>query len=1338
MFDLSAARKRKYLKALCYFSLALGLADVEGGNFIVKFNTDTAPPEGFSISATEGDLRWTINQANQSGPSSTITFDVGVGGNIVLSDSLPPLGSLVTPVQIMMDTVANDVTINGSGKYSGLFVLPQTTFTLNNSAFGTLTMTTDSVGGDGASGLGGGGGGLGAGGGLLIQGNATITHVSLINCTATGGTGGGANDDPCNFAGCGPQAAGGGGGMSNAAGGTSVSIMGGGSGGGGFGKTGTGGSVSSAGAGGGGGLFYSGGSSSHSAAGGGASDLNAGADASSSGGGNGGDGALVGNTGGSGGSSHDKTGDSGTAGSALGGGGGGGGAEILVDYTKQGGNGGSNGFNPNGGGTGASGETASFVGGGGGAGIAGGGGGGVEAFFTITSSGGGGGGGFGGSGGGGTNLNNPSSTGNGGAGGFGGGGGAGGSGYGASGGFGGGGGGRQNPNNPSTVYGGGSGGKGFGNGGGGAALGGAIFVDQGALLTLDAVVINGSTITPGPHGLYLASGGNDGATDGQALGVDIFLRSTGAINFIHTGSLTINNPIVSETTAGGGGGGITMSGVGGTLILPDGNSYSGTTSLQNDGTIQITSDTALGNSGNPLSFSGGILQMKAPISSSRSITLTNIFPGPVGTLFMDASGTSTFSGPITGIGGVIQVTGGQGAVLLSGINNTYTGGTNVFGGGTLQILSAGNIGTGTVILADTTSNGTLQLIQGFSSPSIANPFTINTNTGTIISNLPAGQNVSFTGNVFDQGTFVLNSTNISSMTFSGQITGSGSLIVEGGNVILTNTCSYAGPTIIDFGTLTVLGTVSNSSILVNSFGTLKGTGTVQDVDIFGTIAPGTSIGTIHGGAFTFNPLSTYALEISDTTSDLISATGAVTINGGNLTLFPLGFAYPDTSLSYTVIEASPVVNSAAFTLINPLTRYNFNVIYNPNNVILAFAGPPTPFHVLVPSGKEGQVAKCFDELFEMKMPDLAEVLNVLEMQTPSQLASSLHEMQPANFNNIAFAEENVAERIRQIYTSHFLEQGVLGCKETQPWRLWAAPFVERVKQHGTKSEQGYRERFGGFTTALDYRLKNQWLFTGGFSYAKTDLRIPKNKTRADFSTYAGTLGAAWSDSKWFADAQLSYLFSLIYAKRTMCFGLCNYVMDCMLSRTARHTERASQVLSHIGFGYDFKLKPSSTGSVNVHPFTTLQVKTTSPHTYNIYPFVNIDYLYLPQHEYTEHGAQSLDLRVKSKSYDLLRPEGGIGFGYNGCFEKIQTLFDVSVSYIHEFRFLGKKTVSSFKPISCKMKVKGLKPENNLVSPEARLRVTIPGTGISLALGYHGEYGKHFIMNAGEAEFRAAF
>ena len=216
---------------------------------------------------------------------------------------------------------------------------------------------------------------------------------------------------------------------------------------------------------------------------------------------------------------------------------------------------------------------------------------------------------------------------------------------------------------------------------------------------------------------------------------------------------------------------------------------------------------------------------------------------------MDASGVSTFSGNITDIGPIaIQGNGSSGTVYFSG-TNTYTAGTNVIGNGTLQISSASNMGSGIVTLGDSTTDGTLQLLEGFSSSSHpANTFVIGASTGTIISDIASGDNVSFSGPIANNGTFVLQQPNASSLTFSNSMTGPGSVVVEGGNVIFTGSETYNGPTTIAFGTLTVLGTVPNSPIQVDQR-TLQGTGTVQNVDIFGTIAPGNSIGTIFGNEF---------------------------------------------------------------------------------------------------------------------------------------------------------------------------------------------------------------------------------------------------------------------------------------------------------------------------------------------------------------------------------------------------------------------------------------------------------------------------------------------------------
>ena len=113
---------------------------------------------------------------------------------------------------------------------------------------------------------------------------------------------------------------------------------------------------------------------------------------------------------------------------------------------------------------------------------------------------------------------------------------------------------------------------------------------------------------------------------------------------------------------------------------------------------------------------------------------------------------------------------------------------------------------------------------------IPNTFVIGASTGTIISDIASGDNVSFSGLISNSGTFVLQQPNASSLTFSNSIIGPGSVIVGRRNVIFTGSETYNGPTTIAFGTLTVLGTVPNSPIQVDQLGTLQGTGTVQNVE----------------------------------------------------------------------------------------------------------------------------------------------------------------------------------------------------------------------------------------------------------------------------------------------------------------------------------------------------------------------------------------------------------------------------------------------------------------------------------------------------------------------------
>ncbi|MGE0132541.1 MAG: Ig-like domain-containing protein [Blastocatellales bacterium] len=348
-------------------------------------------------------------------------------------------------------------------------------------------------GGDGGSALsGGGGGGAGLGGAVFNQGALALVNSTISGSKAQGGNGGKGDGD------YGDATGGGGGGGIGGNGGANTGSNGGG-GGGGFG--GNGGSATNSCAptvygfgGGGGGGTVGNGISSCNTVGGGGGTANGGA------GGN--------------------FGFPGVAGGYGGGGGGAGGAQ-------------STGSNPTGGA----------------GGIGGGGGGGGNDGTISTPHGDGGAGGFGGAGGGGGQSS--SQGGNGGTGGF----------------AGGGGGGGQGGTTSSTHFPGVGGQSGFGagnggiadrnygsGGGGGGGLGGAIFNDQGGVITLNGCALSGNT----------AQGGRGGdGSNGNINNLTIFPGSRGGNGgsgyggaiFNRNGSITLTDCTLSGNlvTAGSGG-----------------------------------------------------------------------------------------------------------------------------------------------------------------------------------------------------------------------------------------------------------------------------------------------------------------------------------------------------------------------------------------------------------------------------------------------------------------------------------------------------------------------------------------------------------------------------------------------------------------------------------------------------------------------------------------------------------------------------------------------------------------------------------------------------------------
>ncbi|WP_149086806.1 autotransporter serine protease [Pseudomonas prosekii] len=120
-----------------------------------------------------------------------------------------------------------------------------------------------------------------------------------------------------------------------------------------------------------------------------------------------------------------------------------------------------------------------------------------------------------------------------------------------------------------------------------------------------------------------------------------------------------------------------------------------------------------------------------------------------------------------------------------------------------------------------------------------------------------------------------------SRVYEGSLTKSGA-----GRLLLSGDSTYRGPTTVNGGLLVVNGSLT-SAVTVNDNGTLGGSGRIGalSANAGATVAPGNSIGTLQvAGDVTFAPGSTYAVELSPTSSDRIVAGGIATVSGATVSL----------------------------------------------------------------------------------------------------------------------------------------------------------------------------------------------------------------------------------------------------------------------------------------------------------------------------------------------------------------------------------------------------------------------------------------------------------------------
>lgn len=489
----------------------------------------------------------------------------------------------------------------------------------------------------------------------------------------------------------------------------------------------------------------------------------------------------------------------------------------------------------------------------------------------------------------------------------------------------------------------------------------------------------GTTVNGGT--LRLQGGGSTGTIRGtltansgttiEVGGIDVlgYGGGTTAVNTINLDSATLvqtQDRNETNTAVINMAGGSTISATGGTSALFD--MFGGSAALNASGDSQntISSPLRLRQNNTTFTVADGAAATDLLISGviSRGAEGNGaIVKAGDGTMELDAA--NTYTGNTTVSGGTLKIgTGGS----LYATGSYFSGaGVTINGGGTLETRNW-DYGNGNALnqlrnnyFAVVLDNGMLRFTENTSS---LRAFQVNSGGATI----EAVNGVTYTkqaGTVASQN--IIYGNNAGSLTF----TGAGDIVIQdgigsygtwgaaagvtktgAGTLTLNGSNTYGGVTNVTAGTLEVNGSIAGSSLTtVAAAARLQGTGTVGATTVSGTLAPGTSIGTLNiAGDLELLGVSEFEIDPDDLSADLADVTGNLAY-GGTLNVTTLAessgaYQLGDTFdlFNWGTLAASnfTAVNLPELDGINPAWEWQNNLLTDGTIVVI----PETPAALL--------------------------------------------------------------------------------------------------------------------------------------------------------------------------------------------------------------------------------------------------------------------------------------------------------------------------------------------------------------------------------------------------------
>ena len=473
----------------------------------------------------------------------------------------------------------------------------------------------------------------------------------------------------------------------------------------------------------------------------------------------------------------------------------------------------------------------------------------------------------------------------------------------------------------------------------------------------------------------------------------------------------------------------------------------------------------------------------------------------------------------------------------------------------------------------------------------------------------------------------------------------------------------------------------------------------------GTFCPGPNgIGTVSlAGQFIQNG-GDFVVDLTpDPLNDRVVVTGSgATINDGNLVVVLGPGNYIDGTV-YEVIEGTVTGSYPESNIMKTSPDADsVNIEVTTGSLLITILTTRLFEDQTINSGIPQKVVDCILADADSIAPDsdFAFVLELMGMLSNEEVNQALIDLSPVRFGSLEWINARNNSQVADVLSQHLFD---LCCSprdccdpyaNTEGWIAGYANFVDQHKR--LDNLEPFDTSGGGVIAGIDWCCSPCFYFGGAVGYTRTSFDWNDHDGSGDINTYYGALYGSWHNSCFSVDLSVIGGGSDHDIKRKIQFT--------NLSTTAKSDPWGYFVTAHLGLRGDWDCS-----------------------CFTFEPFAKMDYHYSTRDSFTEKGANSLNLNVKSIDQNFIRGEGGLRAYYTIACDCFCWAPFLGVSSVGDFPLDDSHQKASFIDQTCIMDIESYDSSLQMVSPEVGFKYSNE-CGFSILGGYKGLFNDKVRIN----------